>query len=151
MFRAAGLFAFVRKMPNISTGVGCLLCLLMLDWRSAVGQMLCLGITCVVLASTRLCLVNLRDNTGKVGPNLWLLNLVQTRISGAVFDGASPNVLTLNRLTSSCYRWWTFWIELDNIRSKSLLLRTETPVMRPAVFLCAAESFTVDVQDGLVV
>lgn len=98
-----------------------------------------------------MCLINLRDNTGKVEPNLWFLNLVQTRISGPVFDGPFPNVLTLNRLTSSCYRWWTFWIELDNIRSKSLILRTETPVIRPVVFLCAAESFAVEIQDGLVV
>jgi len=123
----------------------------MLDWRFAVSQMLCLGITCAVLASRDNDFNHIHDNTGKVGPNLWFLNLIQTRILGPVFDGPSPNVLTLNLLTSSCYRWWTFWIELDNMRSKCLLLRTKTPVIRPVVFLFAAESFPVDIQDGLVV
>ncbi len=72
----AHLFAFVRKMPSISTRVGGVLCLLMLDWRSAVGQMLCLGITCVVLASTSFCVLSIYVMTlAKYGPicDIWIL------------------------------------------------------------------------------
>ncbi len=80
-----------------------------------------------------LCFVDLRDDAGKVRSNLWFLNLVQTRISGPVFDGPPPNVLSLNRLISSCYRWWTFWTE-PGISGPSLCFSELRPQWRGLLF-----------------
>lgn len=76
MFQATGLFAFVRKMPNISTsggGGGCFVCWCRIEGpqsaRCSVWELRALS-----WHREMMCLINLHDNTGKMGPNLWFLN-----------------------------------------------------------------------------
>lgn len=127
-----------------------LLCLLTLTWRSAVGQMLRLGITSVLLASLRCCVCSVFTMTlvkrGSIcdfwisfKPELRNLLWMDPAQMFSLLTGWHPAVTDGGRFGSS----WTV--------SGPRLCFWELRPLWCCFLLCCGEFLTVDIQDGLAV